>query len=170
MYPKKETEDLPDKLIKAMDTLQAVQDKKVSVIAQHSPVLSVEQTFNANHIGAYYNISSYLYIGRTNDMVGETVNYVYYEDGELVKLEDLFVEGYDYLTLISQALEQAYKENGRSKATNIEDVKENLMFRMEDTYISFFEKMDLSSSNQSQIIFHIPYQQFGFNHLTIFDN
>lgn len=167
---KERDEDLPNKLIEEMDHLQAVQDKKVTVIAQHSPVLSVEQGFYANHIGAYYNISGYLYIGRTNDMVGETVNYVYYEDGELVKLEELFVEGYDYLTFIRQALEKAYKENGRSKAINIEDVKKNLMFRIEDTYISFFEKMDVSSSNQSQIIFHIPYQEFGFNNLTIFDN
>lgn len=161
-YPK----DLTQGLTMIIEELRAEQDERVTLLSQKSPISYVEQNIYAYAMGTYININVYLHISSTHGGQWEGKNYVYRKTGEPVQLEDLFVQGYDYLTLIKNAVNKTIKEHDLSLSPDHRVFPEDLSFRINETDISFETKLD---SNQS-LYFNISYEEIGDKNLKVFDN
>lgn len=161
--------NLNEKIINIMDDIRVEQEELVFLLSQDTTISFVEQNIYTYRIGKFINISSLLMISGANDSVWQQNNYVYSESGEPIGLEDIFVEGYDYSTLINKAIDKAIKDYGYPERFDSEDIFENLMFTLNDTHISFITQPQKWYSNSTQLYFTITYEEVGFKNLKIFD-
>jgi len=163
------TDNLSQSIISIMDKLLADQEELITQLSQEKPALYVEQSMSVNRVGRYINIDSRYVVGRENDSLWQECYYVYSENGEPIGLEDIFVKGYDYSTLINKAIDKAIKDYGYTQDLDREDFFENLMFTLNDSYIAFVTKGQESNLGNTQLYFTIFYKEIGLENLKIFD-
>lgn len=161
--------DLPKPLIEEINQLQATQEQMVTLMEQKLPITFVEQDIYADRIASYINIRSHMHFGDENEGFWQAMSYVYMDNGEQMDLTDIFVEDFDYLTLLKKAIDRTNNELGRTEDPNIELVLDDIMFTISDTFISFIKKEDEWLPNQGPFFFNITYEEIGFENLKIFD-
>lgn len=163
------TDNLSQNIVSITDNLLVEQEELITLLSQEKQALYVEQRMLVNRVGKYTNINSSFLISRESDSLWQENHYVYSESGEPIGLEDIFVEGYDYSTLINNAIDKAIKDYGYPERFDSEDIFENLMFTLNDTHISFITQPQKWYSNSTQLYFTITYEEIGFKNLKIFD-
>jgi len=120
-------------------------------------------------MGSFINIGNHMHIGFKENGLWQEGKYVYSQTGEPLDLDDIFVEGYDYASLIKNAIEGAKKEYKVPKGSHTEVTLDDLMFTLEDTHISFITKADEDNPDSSQLHFNVSYEDIDYKNLRIFD-
>ncbi|WP_028308231.1 hypothetical protein [Desulfitibacter alkalitolerans] len=167
-YPK----NLSKKLINIINVLRVAQEKEVALLSQESPVTFVEQNIYAHRMGAYVIISSHLIIGQAEETQWSEDNFVYTETGEPIQLEDLFVDEYDYSSLINNAINRTIEQHGLAPGFDVQDLLRDITFRLNDTSISFVTKPYAwdPTSSKYPLHFDISYEEIGYKNLKIFNH
>jgi len=165
-YPK----NLPQNLLDIIEKIRADGEKRVELLSKESPVAVVELSLYAHSIGPFVNLNSHLYIGYADKGLWEQTSNVYSETGKKIGLKDLFVEDYDYLALIREAIDKAVKENSLPKDSSNKVKIEDIMFAIYDSHISFVTNpYQWNPNNNYQLYFNISYEEIGYTNLRIFD-
>jgi len=116
--------------------------------------------YNYLYINAY-RVGSYVFI---NYYDNENINLVFKITGEPIELRDIFVEGFDYLSLIKMGFEKYISEDNENKEVDIEELKDKLSFTLDSGSIYFNAETDY-------IYYHygIPFEEIGYENLRIFE-
>lgn len=125
---------------------------------------------NLTTIGRYKNLSSSMWIHNNNMDWSMTDYIVLDEDGHTVALDEMFVSGYDYDTVIFKALATAAKNSGSFTELELKVVYDaSLQFQLDRDLMRFVVTTPNKDITLENIIWDIPYVDFGYEHLTLFD-
>lgn len=162
-YPKGLSQDF----IEIVEDIRVEYEEEIIIVSQEKPIMGVEQNIYVFRIGNFVNVNNQSFIYRKEDALWQESKYVYTDSGEQVRLEDIFVEGYDYTSLIKQTIDRTIMNYGLTQAVDSEDIFDDLMFNLNDSHISFIKKIE--DDYREQINFEIPYSEIGYKNLKIFD-
>lgn len=127
------------------------------------PVTHVEQSFHASYTGEYINVSCAIHISTPDQYYWEEKYIVCTPQGKVLKLEDVFSLGFDYVSIVQPALARAAKEQGLSGNTD-RALMDQLTFKLDADRISFIA----ITESYYPVFFDIPYAEVGCDNLTIF--
>jgi len=97
-------------------------------------------------------------------------SYVYSKTGKLIILKDLFVEGFDYESLVISYIEEHLKNYRAYDVPEPKFFLDGLKFTIEAENISFITKTyKWDKDNIYPIHFNINYEEIGYENLKIFD-
>ncbi|MCR3922997.1 MAG: hypothetical protein NUK65_10870, partial [Firmicutes bacterium] len=149
-------EDMPVQLTEVMKQMRVDKDGSGAYLAQKDPINSIEQKLRGDFIGRYITISNDLFVEQRNGRWERTVH-VYTRAGEPVTLKDLFIPGYDYVSLIEDSLAQAFIDHGLENTEKAMITIANLSFEPTDTHLSFTTKTyEWSVGVEHPLNFQIP--------------
>ncbi|WP_026478647.1 hypothetical protein [Alkaliphilus transvaalensis] len=161
--------DLPLSLQEVIDKMREEETDKIRLALEETSWLYVGQNIHAYPIGNLFNISQHTYFSGNGKDQWEDSGYVYLKTGERIELKELFIEGFDYETLIKKAIAKA-KSQYTSKEFDTDFLFEGIEFRIDNSAISFFTKpYQWNDSNNYPMHFDLPFEKIGFENLKIFD-
>lgn len=161
--------NLSQNLIDIIEDFQIEVEKMVTSIQEEIPVTGVEQYLFSYQTGKYINISNQLIITGTNSGDWLEQKYVYSDKGELIEIDDIFADGYDYTSLLKRSIDKAVADYGLTEDVDKAEIYDNLMFNLNDSYISFIADFEKGNNNHGPINFSIFYKDIGYKNLIIFD-
>lgn len=150
-------------LVKGIADSSWQSDKSRVLSLSGIPVTHVEQSFHASYTGEYINVSCAIHIPTPDQYYWEEKYIVCTSQGKVLSLGDIFVEGFDYVSIIQSALAKAVKEQGLSDNT-VRALMDQLTFKLEADRISFIA----ITENYYPVFFDIPFAEVGCSKLTIF--
>ena len=160
--------DLHQDIVAVILDIQTQQQELISRQFQQQGVSFIEQSIYARPLGKFININSNLYLDGDTDSQWWETRYVYSQTGK-VNLNDLFTEGFDYRTIIRDALEEGIKEYGYQDA-DLDVLLGDLAFALGDTRLQLNTiTYDWGLDRKHPLHFYIEYHDIGFENLTIFD-
>jgi hypothetical protein len=164
-------ENAPLKLLEIIDKVRGEHEEYVELLGRESVVNFVELNFFANYLGNYYNLNSNMYIQFEDKGIWKPTRHAFTSEGIPLKLEDLFIDGYNYEALIKQSMERTIREYGyHNTPTNLDRFFHELMFSIEEEGIYFTTKPhEWTKDNIYPLQFFISFSDFGFENLKIFE-
>lgn len=107
----------------------------------------------------------------------ELEHFVFDENMKKIELKDLFVEGYDYMKMIKNALEDpwmnsAYNEymlHGYDIGGRRNELYRNLSFTLSEEYLILYSYLVLGDGTKPSFGIGLKYKEIGIQHLTIFN-
>lgn len=164
-------ENAPLKLLEIFDKVRVEHEEYIKVLGKDSVVNFVELNFYANYLGNYYNLNSNMYIQFEDKGIWKLTRHGFTSQGIPLKLEDLFVDGYNYETLIKQTMERTIREYGyHNSPTRLDRFIHELMFSIEEEGFYFTTKpYEWTKDNIYPLQFFISFNDFGFENLKIFE-
>lgn len=125
---------------------------------------------NLSTIGRYKNVSSSMWIHNNNMDWSMTDYIVLDEDDNTVVLDEMFVSGFDYDSVIFKALVTAAKNSGSFTELELKTVYDaSLQFQLDRDLMRFVVTTPNKDITLENIIWDVPYVDFGYEHLTVFD-
>ena len=125
---------------------------------------------NLTTIGRYKNLSSSMWVHNNNMDWSMTDYIVLDESGRTVSLDEMFVSGFDYDAVIFKALSTATKSIGTFTEKELKTVyDDSLQFQLDRDLMRFVVTTPNKDITLENIIWDIPYVDFGYEHLTLFD-
>ncbi len=125
---------------------------------------------NLTTIGRYKNLSSSMWVHNNNLDWSMNDYIVLDEDDNTVALDEMFVSGFDYDAVIFKALATAAKSIGTFTEEELKKTYEtSLQFQLDRDLMRFVVTTPNTNITLENIIWDIPYIDFGYEHLTLFD-
>jgi len=164
-YPK----DLP-LFNEVLKNIKNNQKEKIDDYIEENPVEHIRQNISSYRVGPYVNVSATYSLIRKDNPEWVEESYVYSKTGELINLKDLFIEGYDYESLIISSIEEHLKNYRSSNVPEPKFFLDGVKFKIEDNNISFVTKpYKWDKDNIHPLHFNINYEEIGYENLKIFD-
>jgi hypothetical protein len=148
--------ELPEAAMKKIREFQEIDGQmilqfKETAPAQDEGVPGMEHNVWAVKAGRYTNVSRNLSFFSMNYVYGSREDYCYDEKGDLVVLEDLFVEGFQWENLVVSALEKAISQEPALRGENPAPIQR-------------------ADNNVYPLYFILSFEDIGCNNLQIFDS
>lgn len=125
----------------------------------------------AGQTGEYTTVSRNIILFNENQWENRSENYCFDGEGNLLKLEDLFVPDYDYETRIQKALGEALRQNPVDTGALLEpeQLYQSLQFALGISEISFTSlPLQMQDGSRYPLNFMLTYEEIGCDHLTLF--
>ncbi|MDP3305595.1 MAG: hypothetical protein Q8S15_05970 [Erysipelotrichaceae bacterium] len=149
-----------DKLPKLLPLIQEMIDENVDTFDFENAYGNI----NADIIGEYLSLSMYYSI-YTDPIIYRELSITYDAEGEVLTLEDLFVEGFYYRDVLWAQLLDTYP--GYSSYDK-ETILDSANFTLYHSGINFSLKIPSEDNPSGSINFYVPYSIFGMENLTLF--
>jgi hypothetical protein len=168
--------ELPEAAMKKIREFQEIDGQmilqfKETAPAQDEGVPGMEHNVWAVKAGRYTNVSRNLSFFSMNYVYGSREDYCYDEKGDLVVLEDLFVEGFQWENLVVSALEKAISQEPALRGENPDQWMQGLQFSLGLSEINFTTApIQRADNNVYPLYFILSFEDIGCNNLRIFDS
>ncbi|MBV1710285.1 MAG: hypothetical protein KMY54_10580 [Erysipelothrix sp.] len=123
-------------------------------------------TVSADIVGEYVTLNMYYSIYTNQAIIYHDWSATYDADGNILTLDDLFVDGYFYRDVLWAQLLETYPgyENYDKEA-----ILDNLNFSIQLSGMSFSSSIPATETAEAQMFsFYVPYSTFGMKNLTLF--
>lgn len=131
--------------------------------ALEGEIMYFEYTLIVNCKGPYFTLRESIFTHGLEDNIFQIDYQTYTPEGFPVKLEDCFGENYDYRNAIYSAYLEQQGDYGFGQAVTLEQLFEKMSFNLETTGLEF-----VLSGQEIYLVYFIPYNEFGYENLTIF--
>jgi hypothetical protein len=150
-----------DKLPDVLSLIYAMIDENIDQYNVESAYGSV----SADIVGEYVTLNMYYSI-YTDQSIYHEWSATYDADGNILTMDDLFVDGYFYRNVLwAQLLESYPSYEGFDK----EAILDNMNFSIQLSGLSFSVNIPATETTEAQMFsFYIPYSTFGMENLTLF--
>lgn len=149
-----------DKLPKLLPLIQEMIDENVDLFDFKNAYGNI----NADIIGEYVSLSMYYSI-YTDQIIYQELYITYNAKGEILTLDDLFVDGFYYRDVLWAHLLDTYP--GYSSYDK-ESILDSANFTIYHSGFNFFLKIPSEDNPSGSISFYVPYSTFGMENLTLF--
>ncbi len=157
--PQSYIDNLPDPVQLTYQMIDEVIDKY--------PIQSAYANVYASMVGEYVGLSTYNSV-YSEDNYYKQWSITYNGKGEVVKLSDLFVNGYFYRNILRDEIK---KNSGQSGIDDMEALLDSLQFTLDTAGISFNGFLPATETRGPYNIgFYVPYSTFGMENLTLFNH
>ena len=173
------SDNLPEQLKRKIEDMLLV-DQKVLDRIRNANVKSSKSDFNESNTGVYelyvrshqygkfINISKSVYTV-VNEQYSEQMEYYCYDSETFKELElkDIFTPGYDYKPVVLKAIREQLSPSADWTEEAVYDNISGFNLSSDELYIPI--QPSKQNKNAYMIYLYIPYSEFGFDHLTIFN-
>lgn len=149
-----------NKLPKLLPLIQEMIDENVDAFEFENAYGNI----NADIIGEYVSMSLYYSI-YTDQIIYQELYITYDAEGEILTLDDLFVDGYFYRDVLWAQLLDTYP--GYSTYDK-ETILDSANFTIYHSGFNFSLKIPSEDNPSGMISFYVPYSVFGMENLTLF--
>lgn len=161
----------PESLVKIIMLLSDYYKDYIDQLNNEEEGYYISHSLDVQLAGTYTNITNNLYLH--TDTMYESISHIYcYDEGmNLIKINNLFKEGSNHESVIRDGLRNAMAGYGLGIWDNtlVDELYQDLQFRIENSYLSFATKpVTVRQDSYQSIYFSISFDKFG-DSLLIFD-
>jgi hypothetical protein len=160
-------DDVPSYHVEQIPDVLPILYKMIDEYVDSVDIQSASGSIFASVVGEYVNIGWYASI-YFDEIYHKEWSASYNGKGEIMKLADLFVDGYMYKDVIWSSLLETYPGYSFIDKTIILD---SITFSIHTTGLNFFVNIPATETTSSESFsFYVPYGTFGMDNLTLFQH
>jgi hypothetical protein len=150
-----------DKIPDVLTLIYAMIDENID----EYPIESAYGSVSADIVGEYVTLNMY-YTIYTNQSIYKEWSATYDADGNILTIDDLFVDGYYYRDVLWATMLETYPG---SENFDKETILNSFNFSIQLSGLSFSASLPATETSEAQMFsFYIPYSTFGMENLTLF--
>jgi hypothetical protein len=150
-----------DKIPDVLSLIYAMIDENID----EYPIESAYGSVSADIVGEYVTLNMYYSI-YTNQSIYKEWSATYDADGNILTIDDLFVDGYYYRDVLWATMLETYPG---SENFDKETILNSFNFSIQLSGLSISASLPATETSEAQMFsFYIPYSTFGMENLTLF--
>jgi hypothetical protein len=126
-------------------------------------------TLSKISVGRFVIITKNLWLTKGRDYESSTEYQVYDTSGKKLALSDLFVDGFDYDSIIETQVRERIAQSGNFTEAEIENAMEQKIFTLDQSNLTIQIPFPDLRTGSDFLQVYIPFEAFGVRNMTIFD-
>lgn len=144
--------------------------EKIELMTLEGTENAIDASIYMSRIGGYTNYNRRMWIHENNTDRTVSEDLVFDDKGDVLLLEDAFVKGYDYSPVIFHELKVVAQGYGSfSNVALMNALETSLQFSIDRDSFRFSMSSPDRDITREDIFWSVPYVEFGYENLTIFD-
>ncbi|KAB3530324.1 RsiV family protein [Alkaliphilus serpentinus] len=162
---------LPENILEIIMELPSSYQGYIDELSKSEEKVFADQYISVHQVAKYTNISTGFTSYQDDQYWGESQMYCYDEDFNLLKIEDLFIEDFDYEGFIKERIQKELINFNISNDISIDELYKGLQFKIEPSALVFItESFDWGQQRGRQPIHvFIPFTDLDADDLRIFE-